>query len=29
MIRYPNKPGTYRNKRDRGNKMKLIKKIIS
>ena len=28
MIRYPNKPGTYRNKRDRGNKMKLIKKII-
>lgn len=28
MIRYPNKPETYRNKRDRGNKMKLIKKII-
>lgn len=28
MIRYPNKPGIYRKKRDRGNKMKLIKKII-
>ena len=28
MIRYPNKPETYRKKGDRGNKMKLIKKII-